>query len=1069
MESKNEYVLNDPVDNKLYVNGLFNIPLAPDRESIVRDKFFIPPFSVIDASKRWWLDRRDMWHQLGFDSTAGRPENMIGFSKNSNDSAGNIPIGRFDPVLCEVVYRWWCPNGGIILDPFCGGSVRGIVAEILGNSYIGMDLREEQTTENLRQAHELNLNPTYYVGDSRYFADIVNVEGDFIFSSPPYFWREHYSDLKEDLSNSKNYAEFLEGYRQAIKSVVSRLKNDRFACFEVAETRDPKTGFAQNFVGDTITAFMDTGMHLYNHGIHLKSFASAPTRANKIFGAHLKLVPIHENILVFVKGDPNKAAEICKNNKDYRILYEKDEISEPTTHPTERIEPVAPVGLVTVDAGPVPPVEPVALVTVDVGPITVAPPVRPVGPVAPATVGAGHIEPVVLIPKTNQPSTSEITTVTAAPPTVALAPRGARRAATSATPRPAATAFTEDPFLAYHAHRLATAGRGRLIFDAAEWDHSARTSVGLDVEVYPNFFLVCFKRFSDGRRLAFEMSSRSEFDVESVRGVMASNTTVSFNGLNYDLPIITAALDGADVMSIFELSQAIIKRNERQPWSDREWSHVDLFEVNPSARMGLKMLHGRLHGRWMVDLPFPPEESLTPEQMNIVTLYCMNDLDATEDLRTALLGPLEMRAELGRRYGMNLLSKSDAQVGEAIVRARLGGRVGRPNPQGGSFGYTPPSFLIFRGAEPRAILAKIAEEKFDVDPGGHVTASSWMTELEITINATTYSMGIGGLHSTESHRALFSDDERFLLDVDASSQYPNIIIGLGAMGLYPAATGPNFTTVYAEMVRERLEAKAAGDKVKADGLKIATNGVFGKLASSYSFLYAPDLMLATTLTGQLSLLMLAEAAEEIGVHVVSANTDGLTFYCPRNRESDLNEVLETWERDVGMTLERTRYSALYSRDVNTYLAIKEGGGVKRKGWIANPWADGDLRGMMQKNPQMTILSDAVVAHLTEGTPLETTINAANDPRAFITVIQAKGGASWRGRRLGRVVRYYWSTDGEPVVYTDSGRRVAKTEGARPMMELTDRLPNDLDRARYVAEATTLLADLGVGSNLISGR
>jgi hypothetical protein len=170
-----------------------------------------------------------------------------------------------------------------------------------------------------------------------------------------------------------------------------------------------------------------------------------------------------------------------------------------------------------------------------------------------------------------------------------------------------------------------------------------------------------------------------------------------------------------------------------------------------------------------------------------------------------------------------------------------------------------------------------------------------------------------------------------------------------------------------------------------------------------------------------------------------------------------------------MTLERTRYSALYNRDVNTYLAVKEEGGTKRKGWIANPWADGDLRGMLQKNPQMTVLSDAVVAHLTNGVPLETTIDAANDPRAFVTVIQAKGGASWRGTRLGRVVRYYWSTDGEPIVYTNSDRRVAKTEGARPMMELTDRLPADVDRARYVAEAETLLTDLGVGSNLISGR
>ena len=139
-------------------------------------------------------------------------------------------------------------------------------------------------------------------------------------------------------------------------------------------------------------------------------------------------------------------------------------------------------------------------------------------------------------------------------------------------------------------------------------------------------------------------------------------------------------------------------------------------------------------------------------------------------------------------------------------------------------------------------------------------------------------MGIGGLHSTESGRSVHSDHEYVLVDADVASQYPSIIL---QTGLTPMSLGEPFLEVYGAIKDERLVAKRAKDKVKDKGLKIALNGSYGKLGSPYSVLYAPHLMIATTLTGQLSLLMLIERAESAGIPVVSGNTDGVVFRCPR--------------------------------------------------------------------------------------------------------------------------------------------------------------------------------------------
>lgn len=218
----------------------------------------------------------------------------------------------FDPVLCEIAYRWFSPVGGIVLDPFAGGSVRGVVAAQLGRKYIGCELRAEQVAANRVQAAAIcgnNTMPTWFVGDSAETIPGLLDSADFIFSCPPYGDLEVYSDDPADLS-AMTFDGFISAYRKIIAAAVANLKQDRFACFVVGDYRCPK-GFYRNFVGETVAAFEAAGARYYNEAILVTAVGSLPIRVGKQFASGRKLGKTHQNVLVFVKGDPKRATAAC--------------------------------------------------------------------------------------------------------------------------------------------------------------------------------------------------------------------------------------------------------------------------------------------------------------------------------------------------------------------------------------------------------------------------------------------------------------------------------------------------------------------------------------------------------------------------------------------------------------------------------------------------------------------------------------------------------------------------------------------------------------------------------------
>lgn len=317
--------------------------------------FGAPPVTLLDSRQGYWQDRKRAWVAVGIQSEIGRGSGLA-YEQTSSDSCGGSTTQRraadlrsnvtgaprvpawaeqsmvnmapgtsiFDPVLAELMLRWFSPPGATVLDPFAGGSVRGIVTAMLGRHYTGIDLRAEQVEANRVQADDVlgttpdqSEPPTYPMprwleGDSTDVlrdTDQMEPAYDFILSCPPYGDLEVYCDDPLDLSNMQ-HADFIDAYRDIIGAAVGLLKEDSFAAWVVGDFRDKK-GLYRNFVSDTIAAFEDAGARLYNEAILVTPMGTLPLRVGRQFQAGRKMGKTHQNVLVFVKGDPRIAADRC--------------------------------------------------------------------------------------------------------------------------------------------------------------------------------------------------------------------------------------------------------------------------------------------------------------------------------------------------------------------------------------------------------------------------------------------------------------------------------------------------------------------------------------------------------------------------------------------------------------------------------------------------------------------------------------------------------------------------------------------------------------------------------------
>lgn len=623
-------------------------------------------------------------------------------------------------------------------------------------------------------------------------------------------------------------------------------------------------------------------------------------------------------------------------------------------------------------------------------------------------------------------------------------------------------------------------------------------------------FLVCAKIVETGERFTFWHDKRGQTAKLEKMLADPSYTWVSFNGTNFDAPLIAAAVAGYDEEDLKKIATEIID-NEMRSWQTYRqynldylnYDHIDLIETAPGVMVSLKTYAGRMAFPSMVDMPFHHDDEIdTPKKRKIVEDYCHNDCDVTEALFKKLSTEIELREVMGVEYNLDFRSKSDAQIAEAILKQEVG--ISNQDKQVPNYvEYKAPSFIKTRSKALKALIYAFENECFAINRGnGSPVEAEWMKE-PIKVGSGLYKVGLGGLHSQHDKRLHLEASESLLLsDFDVASYYPNIMMKAGLIPRLGGNKGQLFLDEYRTIYDRRMEAKRSGNKKVANSLKILLNGTFGKLGSIYCAFYSPDLLIAVTITGQLNLLCVIDELEKLkDVRVDSANTDGvLVAYPPAQRQAVLDVFARNAKR-TGFEYEETPYRKMAMKDVNSYIAIGADGKAKTKGLYAEA-------GLM-KNPTMQVCSDAVVAYLRDGTDIAEFIQSCDKPEDFMAIRNVKGGGvqhkkmelvddwipcEWKddgqkivawfskttgkivkrvsrpapveafsgGVPFGRVARWYMTTQSmPPISYVGSGNRVPKTEGARVCMTLPDTLPPDLDIDWYVGEAHQILSDIGV--------
>lgn len=529
-------------------------------------------------------------------------------------------------------------------------------------------------------------------------------------------------------------------------------------------------------------------------------------------------------------------------------------------------------------------------------------------------------------------------------------------------------------------------------------------------------FLTCIEIVETGERFTFWHDKRGHTKKLTAMLEDPQYTWVGFNSENFDRPLLAMAVMGHDETNIKVVCQNIIE-HKMMSWQTYreydidfiEYDHIDIKEVPKGVMLSLKVYEGRMHSPNLQDMPFHHDEEIdTPKKRKIVEDYCWNDISETKRLFLTMKEEVELREQLGAQYGVDIRSKSDAQCAEAILKKVCSiGKGDKVVP--GSVRYSCPKFIKTNSKLINEIIAMCEDHKFIINfANGSPEFPEFLTE-PIDINGGVYQMGIGGLHSKHDkkiHLKANPDEGLLLSDFDVASYYPNIMIKAGLIPNLGGNKGALFLDAYQDIYEQRIAAKRKGDKSRAETLKIVLNGTFGKLGSIYCSFYAPALMLAVTITGQLNLLCLIYELTNIkGVTVESANTDGIMVAYPLDKRELVLKRIQLNAKRTQFEYEETPYEQVALKDVNSYFAVPAPSlaavidrvsitsslnkklDVKRKGAYSKAGVKENT------NPTMEVCSDAVAEYLLGNHEIEDWIRAEKDIRKFVEIrgVKKPGG------------------------------------------------------------------------------
>ena len=558
-------------------------------------------------------------------------------------------------------------------------------------------------------------------------------------------------------------------------------------------------------------------------------------------------------------------------------------------------------------------------------------------------------------------------------------------------------------------------------------------------------------------------------DVQQVYGLHSASVTIDKEGVRNKFP---KSLKQTSInLKWHELLDFKLPPIDEEEYN-LYWNHLDSYKG-----MGKDYVNALITNDF--------DRYILPKYEEPMLHYNKNDVFIVCEMVRQKPDEVKLRYSITSAFGINVLSSARANIADKLTIKFYSDMSGLRKEQfiKGRTERTKLSFkkiifphIMFKTPELRALL-----EEMKTVSVYHTTKDDFCKE--ITFYGTTYTLACGGIHTKDIPVILESNDKFIYKHFDYNSYYPSIVIS------YNIAPKHLHNKIFVDMVRyfrdTRVKCKHTKDedgyvikgvpnKIAAEALKIVINSIYGKFGSELFFLYDRFAQLQVTINGQLMTMTLVEELELNGIHVISANTDGIIIKLPRDKMDVFNDITKRWNETNKMGADSEDYKAYYARDINNYFAIWPDEEVDAKGALDPKQYLKDLK----KGYDMPIVAKAVFNYLYKKIPVMDTLKNCTDildfcktqnvGKQFEVVYDIVENGKIKTIYSQRHVRFYVSTRGVIIQKEDvnTGQR-SKLASGLPSIILNslDDKPieeRNIDYGYYCNEAYKIINPIKLG-------
>lgn len=606
-----------------------------------------------------------------------------------------------------------------------------------------------------------------------------------------------------------------------------------------------------------------------------------------------------------------------------------------------------------------------------------------------------------------------------------------------------------------------------------------------DVEIFPNVFSCTVKDTETGKVNVFEISHRTDSVVKEARRMknLFLDTRYLFCGYNiihYDNPIVNAVINNADNIpedylkvcaKLAKLSDTIINSEDFESWKTLKYAnnfiYLDLLTMlfSQKLRVGLKEMQVTMQYHNVQEYEGDFTKWLPDDEIDNMLKYNLNDVESTEELLNRCKEQIDLRIGIQKEFGVDVLSKDGMSIGTEILKVKYLEKSGkswydikdlRSPCDIIDLNEVIFPFIHYNTPLLQNILEEMKQQKVSPGRKGY--------EKHFLLDNVEVSIGVGGIHTKNTPEKIIPREDEYLLDSDANSLYPSLII---SYGLVPKHLGKEFLDIYSDIRTERLEAKRTKQKIKNETLKLSLNGATGNYQNEHSWLYDPVAVMKIRINGQLLLLKLTEMLLAAGARMKQLNTDGILYTIPKS--VDYKSILKKWEDMTKLTLETEEYEAFYQFAINDYIAVGKGYSetkdkklIKQKGLFIDKVSLG-------KGMQPMIIPEALNRYFVDKIPVEETVRNCKDIHKFITYqkVDKKFSVEYNNEIISRINRYYVSTGGYYLykcIVDDNGKRTDYTNMLKASgvvivnnLDSVKEFPKDINYMYYIRECYKIIA------------